>query len=404
MNKPLAGIRVVEVAIWAFVPSAGAVLSDMGADVIKVEMPAGDPLRQLNTLGVAPGAKDFVFMWEIFNRGKRSVTIDLNAEGALDLLHKMLETADVFLCSLLPATRRKLKIDIADITSRHPNLIYAIGNGAGQLGSEGEKGGYDSISFWGRGGVTSALTPDEFAYPLPMPAPAFGDCLTGAIFAGGICAAIARRALTGKASVVDCSLLGGGMWAMQAAIAGATILGVDELPKQHRTVLPNPLVASYRTKDDRFVTLCMLQAQRYWPGFCRAVGRPELAEDARYATDEARKANTAECVEEIQAIMSTKTLAEWRPILASQEGQWDVVQKAGELPRDAQAIANGFIQNVDYGEGRSMQMVSVPVQFDRQPLKSRPAPELGANNDDVLADLGFNEDEIIDLKVAGVVF
>ena len=404
MTKPLAGIRVVEVAMWAFVPSAGAVLSDMGADVIKIETPAGDPIRQLNTGGMAPGAHGFVFMWEIFNRGKRSITVDLNAEGALDLLHRMLDTADVFLCSLLPATRRKLKIDIEDITSRHPNIIYAVGSGAGPHGPEGEKGGYDSITFWSRGGVASAVTPNDSAYPLPMPGGAFGDGLSGAIFAGGICAAIAQRAMTGKASVVDGSLLGSSMWAMQPGIVGATLQGIDEMPKAPRTALPNPLAATYRTKDDRFIALCMLQPQRYWPGFCKTVGRPELVDDPRFATDEARKANMAECMDEIQAIMSAKTLAEWRPILASQEGQWDVVQKAGELARDPQAVANGFIQDVDYGEGRSMKMVSVPVQFDRQPLKSRPAPDLGANNDDVLADLGFSEDEIIDLKVAGVVF
>src|SRR5579862_5967658 len=162
--------------MWAFVPSAGAVLSDMGADVIKIEPPAGDPMRHLTSSGVKPGTKGFTFMWEIYNRGKRSVTIDLNSEGALELLHKLLEDADVFLTSLLPRARRKLKIDVDDLMSRHPNLIYAVGSGRGAHGPDAEKGGYDAISFWARGGVAAGVTPTGYPYPLPMAGGAFGDC------------------------------------------------------------------------------------------------------------------------------------------------------------------------------------------------------------------------------------
>ena len=282
MNKPLDGIKVVEVAMWAFVPSAGAVLSDLGAEVVKLETPAGDPIRGLTTGGIAPGAKGFSYMWDIFNRGKRSITIDLNVEGATDLLHKLLEDADVFLTSLLPAARRKLKIDVADITSRHPKIIYAVGSGMGPAGPDGEKGGYDALAFWGRSGVASAVTPDGQPYPLSMPGGAFGDGLSGAIFAGGICAALLQRERTGKVSVVDSSLLGSGMWAMQPGIVGTSLSGAEEMPRAKRTVMPNPLVNNYRTSDGRFLALCMLQGQRYWPGFCHAAGRPDLVEDPRF--------------------------------------------------------------------------------------------------------------------------
>ena len=168
--------------------------------------------------------------------------------------------------------------------------------------------------------------------------------------------------------------------------------------------MPNPLVNNYKTSDNRFLALCMLQGQRYWPGFCKAVGRPELIEDARFATDALRAQNIAECVATLDGIFATKTLAEWKPIMLSQDGQWDIVQKAGELTADVDALANRYIQDVDYGDGRSIKMVSSPVMFDRQALDARPAPDLGAHNNEVLAELGYDEDAIIALQISGAIF
>lgn len=404
MNRPLAGIKVVEVSMWAFVPAAGAVLADMGAEVVKIEPPAGDPMRWLTYQGIAPGAGGFTFLWDIFNRGKRSITMDLNVEGATEVLHRLLEDADVFLVSLLPSARRKLKIDIEEVTGRHPRLIYAVGSGQGAFGPEADKGGYDSLSFWARGGVASAVTPDGSPHVLQQPTGAFGDSISGAILAGGVAAALAQRAMTGKVSVVDASLLGTSMWVMQTGIVGATVAGVNELPKLSRDIVPNPLVNSYRTADGRFIALCMLQSQRYWPGFCEAAGRPELITDPRFDTDENRTANLKACVAMLDELFATRTLAEWERILSSQEGQWNIVQQAGELARDPQAVANRFIQEVDYGDGRALRMVSTPLQFDRQALDAHPAPELGAHNDQVLAEVGYLEEQILNLKMAGIIF
>jgi len=403
VTKPLAGIKVVEVAMWAFVPSAGGLLADMGADVVKVEPHAGDPIRALVTSGSA-GANGFTPSFEAYNRSKRSITLDLKAEGAADVLHKLLDGADVFLTSLLPAARRAMKIDVEDIRARHPNVIYALGSGHGAFGPEAELGGYDFISFWGRAGVSSGVTPKDVPYPLPMPSGAFGDCTSGAMLAGAVAAAVAHRAMTGRALTVDVSLLAGGMWAMQSHITQAMLLGVPELPKKAREATFNPLTNTYRTSDGRFITLCMLQSQRYWAGLCEAMERPDLADDPRFATAEARQANVADCVRTLDEIFATRTLEDWKAALSRQDGQWGPVERAGELQHDPQVQANRYIQEVDYGDGRSLKMVSAPMQFDREALPARPAPALGVDSDAVLGEAGYSEDEIIDLKVAGIVF
>jgi len=397
---PLSGVKVVEVSMWAFVLSCGAVLSDWGADVVKVEPPEGDPIRQLTMSGIPPGYKGVTFMWEIFNRGKRSVAIDLRADGARDILYKLVEQADVFLVSLLVGARQRLGIDVEDIRAINPGIIYAAGSGQGAFGPEAGNGGYDAMTFWARGGISAALTP-EGHHPIGMPTGAFGDSLSGAVFAGGIAAAVARKRETGEGGVVDGALLATAMWAMQAGIIGASVLDVPTLPGISRTTMPNVLVGSYRTKDGRFVALNMLQPDRYWPGFCEVAERPDLIDHPAFGTNELRAEKLEETLGVMDEIFAKWTLEEWRERLSRQDGQWDVLKLMGELTSDPQAVANKYIQDVDYGEGRSVKMVSAPVQFDRQIDPLRPAPELGADTDEVLLEAGLDMDQIIAAKVSG---
>ncbi len=402
MGKPLQGIKVVEVAMWAFVPAAGAILSDMGATVIKVEPPTGDPLRGLQT---GPDAREGIDLsWESYNRGKRSITLDLRQASGLAVLHGLLADADVFMTSLLPPARRKMGIDIDDIRGRFPNIIYASGSGAGQQGEEADRGGYDAITFWARGGIASSLMPDDGDTPGGPPGPAFGDTLSAAMLAGGIAAAIAQRALTGTATTVDVSLLGAAMWSMQRAVMQATTDNVPRLSRPAPGRPNNVLVNSYRTSDDRFVALCMLQADRYWARFCVVAGRPDLAEDPRFVDAAARRRNSDACLAELTTLFRGKSLAEWRAILSRQDGQWDVVQHVGELKDDPQVIANRYLQPVALPDGQTLPMVSVPMQFGGAALPAHPAPALGQDSDAILADLGYDEGAVIDLKVAGVVF
>lgn len=403
MSKPLKGIKVVEVAMWAFVPACGGILSDLGAEVIKVEPPSGDPLRGLS-IGAIGGGGRIDLSWESYNRGKKSITLDLKQPEGREVLAKLCEDADVFLTNLLPPARLSMGIDAETIRARFPDIIYASGSGTGPKGPDAAKGGYDAITFWARGGVSSSLTEETADYPVGPPGPAFGDTLSGSMLAGAICAAIAKRALTGEPSTVDVSLLGTAMWSMQRFIAQSTMDGTQRFPRPHAPKPHNVLVHNYRTADGRFVALCMLQADKYWPGFCEAAGRPELATDPRYATAGLRQENIDACYADMKALFASKTLAEWRDMLSQQDGQWDVVQDVGELHRDVQVQANNLLQTVDYGDGTTIPLVAVPMLFEGEAMPARRSPDLGADSDAVLTELGYDEEAIIDLKVKGVVF
>jgi crotonobetainyl-CoA:carnitine CoA-transferase CaiB-like acyl-CoA transferase len=404
MPRPLEGIKVVEVAMWAFVPAAGGILSDLGATVIKVEPPSGDPIRGLEIGGFTAGAGKFDFSWENYNRGKRSITLDLHQAQGVEVLFKLLADADVFLTNLLPRARSKMKIEVEDVRARFPNIIYAVGSGAGRLGPESNRGGFDAATFWARGGISSSLTEDGADRPIGPPGPAFGDCISASILAGAIAAAIAQRAMTGHASVVDVSLLASAMWCMQRGITQSTYDGVQRIPRPKADLPNNPLVYTYRTSDGRFLSLCMLQQQKYWAPLCEVAGRPDLAQDPRFTDAAARKTNLAACLAELKAMFGSKSLAQWREILSRQEGQWDVVQHVGELAEDRQVQANRYMQPVQYDDGRQLQMVSVPMQFDQVPCPARPAPQMGADSEAILAALDYDTEQILALKVAGVVF
>ena len=403
MVRIMEGIRVLEVASWTYVPSAGAVLAEWGADVIKIEHPdTGDPQRGLVNSGLVPSGPGGVnHMIELPNRGKRSVAVDMRSPEGRDVLLQIAARSDVFLTSFLPAARRKLGIEVEDIRAVNPDIIYVRGSGQGQRGPEAEKGGFDGCSFWFRA-VSDIMTPDE-EYPTPPPGPAFGDLLGGMTIAGGICAALFHRQRTGEALVVDNSLLSTAMWATGASILAAGLFGISRLPRGDRAAGPNPLVNTYRTGDGRFLSLMMLQGDRYWPELVKAVGRPELAEDARFSDGASRYQNRRECVALLDEIFGGRPLAEWRTVLAGIEGVWAPVQTSGELVDDPQVLANGYTTELNHRGGTRFRMVPSPLQFDEQPGELVPAPEHGEHTDEVLLELGMDMDQILDLKVKGAI-
>jgi len=406
MHQVMRGTRVLEVASWTFVPAAGAVLADWGADVLKIEHPeTGDPQRGLMTMGIMPGGGAGVdFMMEFPNRGKRSVAIDIATDDGRELLYRLAEVSDVFLTNFLPHTRRNLRIDVDDIRARNPRIVYVRGHGQGHRGPEAGRGGYDGASYWSRGAVGDTLTPPGSEWPVGL-RPAFGDVMGGLTIAGGISAALYAREKTGEPPVVDVSLLGTAMWQIQPDIVISRVLGMDDVMRfGDRKGSANPLVGTYRTKDDRYIFLNMMQSDRYFPDLARRMGHPELIEDARFANAAARAEHRVEFIECFDGIFGSKTLAEWRDALAESEGVWAPVQRAPELYDDPQVEANGYLRPVTDGHGNDFQLVAAPVQFDETPPDLRSAPQHGEHTDDVLRELlGLDDETIINHKVSGAI-
>ena len=404
MKGIMKGIRVVEVAGWTYVPIAGTVLAEWGADVLKIEHPeTGDPQRGLVNSGLVPtGPGGVNHMIELPNRGKRSVGLNLKTEEGYALLLKLVETADVFLTNFRPQARAKLKIDVEDLRAVNPNLIYVRGSANGQRGPESERGGYDNSNFWGRGGSADILTaPGE--YPISQPGPGYGDVIGGLTIAGGISAALFHRERTGEAVTVDNSLLANGVWATGATVLAAGLFGFSRMPRGDRTMMPNPLVNNYKTKDDRFMSLIMLESDRFWADLVTKIGHPELADDPRFVDSVARAQNCQECCVTLDGIFATRTLEEWKPIMNEVDGVWAPVQTADELLIDPQVVANGYIREVTSTGGTTFRMVASPLQFDEQPPDLTRAPDHGEHTDEVLEELGLEMDAILDLKLKGAV-
>lgn len=390
VNGPFEGVRVLEVAAWVFVPAAGAIMADLGADVVKVEPPGGDPQRalgdSLNTDDSAP--KPYV---EIPNRGKRSITLDLRIPAGQQVLHRLAKTADVFLTSYLPALRQRLHLDVDDLRAGNPRLIYVRGSGWGSRGTMTNVGGFDMAAAWAAAGTQHKLTPPGSGEPIPQPV-AFYDLHGANAIAGAVAMALFRRERTGRAAVIDVSLLNTGMWAMSPDLA-ATAQG--ELPRQNRLTVNNPIVNTYRTKDDRWLNLVCLQSDRYWAELCRLLGRDDLAADARFADAAQRYANRSACIAELDATFATRSLTEWQRALADFSGVWSTVATFDEVRRSEQVAANDYLPEVIGHDGKPCQLVAPPYQFDEQPTRPRgPAPEVGQHTEEVLLESGLSWEEI----------
>jgi crotonobetainyl-CoA:carnitine CoA-transferase CaiB-like acyl-CoA transferase len=388
MQKPMSGVRVLEVAQFTFVPSAGAVLADWGADVIKIENPVtGDAQRGLVTVAgrsaTAPGVS-FSPTIEAPNRGKRSVGLSLALKQTRPVFEELVRRSDVFLTNLLPQARAKLRIDLDEVRRINPSIVYVAGSGFGSEGPDRDTGAHDATAFWARAGNADGVTPTESEVPTGMPAGAFGDNI------GGI--------------TIDVSLLAVGAWANQSSVNLAMLYGCP-LPKiDQRTQAPgNPLTGAYRCSDGRFIQLSMLQPTRYWTPVCRLFGLEAAAVDERFASLESLAAHADEATALLADAIASRTFEDCTRLLSLLRGQWSPVQDAWEVAHDESLIANGRIADIRDAQGNEQRLVANPVKFDEAAAHLTRAPMFAEHTDEVLRELGIDDHDLIELKIEGAI-
>ena len=407
MAQVMKGIRVLEVAQFTFVPAAGAILADWGADVIKIEHPVrGDTQRgfaKIGGLDTNPNRSPFV---EHPNRGKRSVGVDISTPEGMEVIYELAKTADVFLTNYLPNQRQKMKFDIEHIRAVNPNIIYARGSAFGDKGDERDAGGFDGTAFWNRSGIADAMSPKELGGPLAQGIPAFGDSIGGMNIAGGISAALFHRERTGEAVELDVSLLSSAAWA-----AGTSIDMGLETGKVMANRMPqsggnpgNPLMGNYYTAGGGVINMCTLTPGAHIKSFFTHIGHPECAEDERFSTPQELMKNWEPASEIIVAAFATKDLQYWRNHLKTYSGQWAPVQSLIDIATDDQALANDMLFEVEAADGGApIKLVRGPVQFNHEPVQTTRAPLASEHTELVLMEIGIEWDRIEALKAAGAI-
>ncbi len=391
------GVKVVEMGLWIAGPSCSGLLADWGADVIKVEPLAGDPFRSLEWL--YPDQINPPF--ELDNRGKKSLALDLTSADGLAIMHDLLADADVFVTNYRPGGLSRQGLDYETLHARYPALVYAAVSGYGHEGEEADRAAYDVGAWYCRAGIVDAITPGD--NDLPYPRGGMGDHFTGMSAAAGVSAALFAREKSGEGQLVSTSLLRVGAYQLGWDHNVTARLGTDS-EAVSRSGPANPLINGYRCGDGKWLWMLGMEGDRHWPNVVAALDHPEWADDPRFVDIAARAENTLEMTAAIDAVMVTKDRDQWGEIFDQHDVWWSPVQSTLDMLNDPQAHANGCYIKAPDSSGDLVDMVATPVDFSGTPWSVQsPSPELGQDSEVVLMELGKDWDEIERLKEAGII-
>ena len=393
------GLKVLDLASYIAGPAATTILADFGADVIKIEPPGtGDVYRFFSTMPPNPVA-DTNYAWQLTNRNKRSIALDLKSGEAKEVLVRLVQWADVVVVNFPPRVKAALGVTYEALSPLNPKLIYADITGYGSEGPEADTPGFDVTAYWARSGLMEVT--HDAGSPPTLPIPGIGDHATATTLYAAIVTALYTRATMGKGSHVSTSLIANGIWAAAAWVEGG-LNGGRFFAQHDRKNPPNALLNPYQTADGRWILLVAAQ-RKDWPAFARAIGMPELLEDPRFVDDQ-RIHNAAALVEILDPLFAGQPLAFWKQVLNAARVIFGVVQIAEEIIHDPQLEANGIVVPLDVPGKPAMRTVSNPIQITgEQKVKPTAAPQLGEHGAAILQEMGFTQDEIAHLHNAGAV-
>ena len=403
-QKPLEGIKVVELATYLAAPVCARVLGDWGAEVIKVETLDGDIWRKYGVNLSTPIEPDENPLFDIANTNKKSVTLDLKTEEGMDILHKLLAQADVFVTNNRLSPLKRMGLDYETLKERYPRLIYALLTGYGETGPDMNKPGFDTVAFWASGGFMADMRVDNpGSYPIYTPA-GIADILVGTILFGGVCAALVARDKTGKGDKISSSLFSAAVWGM--GVMNTITQEKYKYPYPKKRYESKPTAIPYECADGEWMMISVLEYARYFPALCAVMGVPELAQDPRFQLEREmmKPENKAELVKILEARFITKPSAEWDALLTEADIVHDRLAHYSEISTNEQARVNHYMEEVTFGNGTKAWLPRPAIFSDNMGLPEyKLSPTLGANNHEILADLGYSSEEIQDLQKREIV-
>jgi crotonobetainyl-CoA:carnitine CoA-transferase CaiB-like acyl-CoA transferase len=398
----LEGIKVVEMTVWAYGPAAGAILGDWGADVIKIEDPGGgDPMRGIEMIGGVSAPKKYS-MFDVDNRNKRSIAIDLKKREGREVVYKLINGADIFLTNYRAVALERLGMDYLTLAKINPRLIYAYCSGYGDEGPDKDRPGFDGSAYWARGGFMLQLRV-EGTPPVAQGGAGLGDQPSGALAAGGIALALFVRERTGIGQKVSLSLLHSALWTVSLNVQAAMEYGTERF-RTRREAVVNPLTNHYQTKDGKWIQLIMLQSERFWPKFCNVAGLKRLEHDPKFDSMLARASNREELISILDEVFATKTRDEWAQVFNGTSIIWDPANTFVDLTDDPQVLASGCFVPFEHPSKGPIKVIASPIQLSKTPATVRTAaPEFGQHTEEILLELDYTWEDIAKFREQGII-